>query len=78
MRFQLQAWIDFANENGAVILFDAAYEIMLRTKICPTAFMNWMELTSAPLRSAPCPKQQVSPVQDWDTQSCPADLCVMA
>ena len=35
MRFQLQAWIDFANENGAVILFDAAYEIFVEDKDLP-------------------------------------------
>ena len=28
-RIQLQAWIDFANQIGAVILFDAAYEIFV-------------------------------------------------
>ena len=34
-RLQLQAWIDFANENGAVILFDAAYEIFVEDKDLP-------------------------------------------
>lgn len=28
-RAQLQAWVDFANKNGAVILFDAAYEVFI-------------------------------------------------
>ncbi len=28
-RNQLQAWVDFANENGSVILFDAAYEAFI-------------------------------------------------
>ena len=34
-RNQLQAWVDFANENGAVILFDAAYEIFIEEKNIP-------------------------------------------
>ena len=34
-RFQLQAWIDFANKNGAVILFDAAYEIFIEDNNLP-------------------------------------------
>lgn len=31
----LQAWVDFANEIGAVILFDAAYEIFIEEKNIP-------------------------------------------
>ena len=34
-RLQLQAWIDFANKNGAVILFDAAYEIFIENNDLP-------------------------------------------
>ena len=34
-RDQLQAWVDFANEIGAVILFDAAYEIFIEDKNIP-------------------------------------------
>lgn len=34
-RFQLQAWVDFANETGAVILFDAAYEIFIEDENLP-------------------------------------------
>ena len=34
-RLQLQAWIDFANKNGAVILFDAAYEIFIEDNDLP-------------------------------------------
>lgn len=34
-RLQLQAWVDFANETGAVILFDAAYEIFIEDKELP-------------------------------------------
>lgn len=34
-RSQLQAWVDFANEIGAVILFDAAYEIFIEEPDIP-------------------------------------------
>lgn len=32
---QLQAWVDFANENGSVILFDAAYEAFIEDPSLP-------------------------------------------
>lgn len=34
-RSQLQAWVDFANENGSVILFDAAYEAFIEDPNLP-------------------------------------------
>lgn len=34
-RNQLQAWVDFANERGAVILFDAAYEAFIENETLP-------------------------------------------
>ena len=34
-RLQPQAWVDFANETGSVILFDAAYEIFIEDKNLP-------------------------------------------
>lgn len=34
-REQLQAWIDFANRRGAVILFDAAYEAFIEDETLP-------------------------------------------
>lgn len=34
-RDQLQAWVDFANENGSVILFDAAYEAFIEEETLP-------------------------------------------
>ena len=34
-KHQLQEWIDFANEIGAVILFDAAYEIFIEDSSLP-------------------------------------------
>lgn len=32
---QLQAWVDFANKNGSVILFDAAYEAFIEDDTLP-------------------------------------------
>lgn len=34
-REQLQVWVDFANENGSVILFDAAYEAFIEDETLP-------------------------------------------
>ena len=34
-RNQLQAWVDFANEKGAIILFDAAYEAFIEDETLP-------------------------------------------
>lgn len=34
-RDQLQAWVNFANENGSVILFDAAYEAFIEDETLP-------------------------------------------
>ena len=34
-RNQLQAWVDFAIENGAIILFDAAYEAFIEDETLP-------------------------------------------
>ncbi len=34
-REQLQRWVDFANENGSIILFDAAYEAFIEDETLP-------------------------------------------
>ena len=34
-RSQLEEWVDFANENGSVILFDAAYEAFIEDESLP-------------------------------------------
>ena len=34
-RNQLQAWVDFANEKGSIILFDAAYEAFIEDESLP-------------------------------------------
>ncbi|MBQ8001006.1 MAG: LL-diaminopimelate aminotransferase [Ruminococcus sp.] len=34
-RHQLQEWVDFANKNGSVILFDAAYEAFIEDETLP-------------------------------------------
>ncbi|GHV40718.1 LL-diaminopimelate aminotransferase [Clostridia bacterium] len=39
-RAQLKEWVDFANERGAVILFDAAYEIFVKDDNCPSSIFE--------------------------------------
>ena len=66
---QLQAWVDWANANKALILFDAAYEAFIRT---PGS-------TSAPARaparssSAAIRKRPASPASAAATRSCRRD-----
>jgi len=37
---QLKKWVDFANENGSVILFDAAYEAFIEEEHLPRSIME--------------------------------------
>jgi LL-diaminopimelate aminotransferase len=39
-RSQLQSWVDFANEHGSVILFDAAYEAFIEDPTLPHSIME--------------------------------------
>ncbi len=39
-RSQLKAWVDFANENGSVILFDAAYEAFIEDDSLPRSIFE--------------------------------------
>ena len=39
-REQLKAWMDFANENGSVILFDAAYEAFIEDDTLPRSIFE--------------------------------------
>lgn len=39
-REQLKKWVDFAAENGSVILYDAAYEIFVTDKNCPRSIFE--------------------------------------
>ena len=39
-REQLKIWVDFANAQGSVILFDAAYEIFVTDKSCPRSIFE--------------------------------------
>ena len=34
-RSQLQAWVNYANKRGSIILFDAAYEVFIEDEILP-------------------------------------------
>jgi LL-diaminopimelate aminotransferase len=37
---QLESWVDYANDCGAVILFDAAYEIFVQDNTLPTSIFQ--------------------------------------
>ncbi len=39
-RVKLQKWVDFANENGSVILFDAAYEAFIEDETLPRSIFE--------------------------------------
>ncbi|OOO00191.1 MAG: LL-diaminopimelate aminotransferase [Epulopiscium sp. Nele67-Bin004] len=39
-REQLKAWVDYANANNAVILFDSAYEFFVKDKSLPTSIFE--------------------------------------
>ncbi|MDO4796536.1 MAG: LL-diaminopimelate aminotransferase [Coriobacteriales bacterium] len=39
-RAQLQRWVDFANEHGSIILFDAAYEAFIEDEDIPHSIME--------------------------------------
>ncbi len=39
-RWQLQRWVDFANEHGSLILFDAAYEAFIEDPTLPHSIME--------------------------------------
>lgn len=60
-REQLKKWVDFANENGSVILFDAAYEAFIEDEALPTAFLRSTAREAVPWRSAPFQKPPASP-----------------
>ena len=53
-RNQLQAWVDFANEIGAIILFDAAYEIFIEEENIPHSIyeLDGAERTHLPFANA--------------------------
>lgn len=61
-RNQLQAWVDFANEIGAVILFDAAYEIFIEEENIPHSIYELDGADKCAIESAHFPKQQALPV----------------
>lgn len=59
---QLKAWVDYANANDAVILFDAAYEVFVADEAMPRSILKLKVPNSAPSNSALSPKQPDLPV----------------
>ena len=48
-REQLQAWVDYANANGSIILYDSAYEVFISEKDIPVLLQD-RRLYRQPLR----------------------------
>lgn len=59
----LQKWVDYANEVGAVIIYDAAYEAYISEKKCRILSMNVTEQEPVQSRSEVSLKMQ-------DLQAC--------
>ena len=55
---ELKKWVDYALANDTLILFDAAYEAYIRTRMSPTLSMRLRELKSARLNSVVFQKRQ--------------------
>ena len=68
---QLQAWVDYALEQKAVLLYDAAYEAFITELGCPTPFLRSPGRSSAPWSSAPSPKPRALPACAAATPSSP-------
>ena len=47
---QLQEWVDYANQVGAVIFYDSAYEDIFQRKTYPIQFMSVTGRKRVPLR----------------------------
>lgn len=65
-RDQLKVWVDYANENGAVILYDTAYEAYIAQDDVPHSIYEIEARKPAPLNSVPFPKMQALPGFAWD------------
>ena len=60
-REQLKAWVDYANANGSVILYDSAYEAFICEEDVPTASLRSRVPEPVPSSSAPSPRLPASP-----------------
>ena len=69
---QLQAWVDWANANGRLLLFDAAYEAFIRTPGIPTPSTSARARGRAPSSSAASPRRRASRASAAATRSCRA------
>ena len=61
-RQQLKAWVDYALDCGAVLLFDAAYECFIHDPALPRSILRSKAQDAAPSNSAPSPRQPALPV----------------
>ena len=70
-REQLKVWVDYANANGAVILYDSAYEAFITEEDVPTPSLRSRGPAPVPLSSAPTPRPPASPATAAPTPWCP-------
>ena len=71
---QLKVWVDWANETGALILFDGAYERFITDGMFPTAFMRLKARKRARLNSAAFPRRRASRVRAARIRLFPKEL----
>ena len=64
---QLQVWVDYANKEGAVIIYDAAYEAYISEEMYRTVSMSAKAQGSVRSRSIPSPRMRALPVCVWAT-----------
>ena len=67
---QLKAWVAWAKANDAVILFDAAYECFVPSRVSPAASLRSRARRRLPSRCAASPRSQASPARAAATPSC--------
>ena len=70
---QLKKFVDWALENEALIVYDAAYKAFISDPEIPLpgAFMKFPARSSAPWSAAPSPRPRASPAPAAPTPSCP-------
>ena len=57
-REQLKAWVDYANANGSIILYDSPMRYLSATLPCPTPSLRSRAPAPVPSSSAPSPRQR--------------------
>ena len=64
---KLKKWVDFANNHGSVILFDAAYEKFIEDEDIPHSVFEIDGAKTCAIEICSLPKPQGLPERDWVT-----------